>query len=142
MGHQAQRLTSSLLIISIILFLGLFNHTRRRLNAPKLDGKQFGPVLFLLSPTAEQASLLSSLPVTIHPTLFGQPLDRYIASGDAATETQIIAAGVAVRVLDVDTADEVCYFIDASAGPIPSSSGPRAAKTGCIGTMTAPVSID
>ena len=72
-------------------------------------------MLFLLSPTAEQASLLPSLPVTIHATLFGQPVDRYIASGDAAAETQIIAAGVDVRVLDAATSGKVYYFIDTSA---------------------------
>ena len=115
MGHQTQRLTSSLLIISIILFLLAAQPYPAQAERAQLDGKQFGPVLFLLSPTAEQASLLPSLPVTIHATLFGQPVDRYIASGDAAAETQIIAAGVDVRVLDAATSGKVYYFIDTSA---------------------------
>ncbi len=115
MGHQTQRLTSSLLIISIILFLLVAQPYPAQAERAQLDGKQFGPVLFLLSPTAEQASLLPGLPVTIHATLFGQPVDRYIASGDAAAETQIIAAGVDVRVLDAATSGKVYYFIDTSA---------------------------
>ena len=115
MGHQTQRLTSSLLIISIILFLLAAQPYPAQAERAQLDGKQFGPVLFLLSPTAVQASLLPSLPVTIHATLFGQPVDRYIASGDAAAETQIIAVGVDLRVLDAATSGKVYYFIDTSA---------------------------
>ena len=115
MGHQTQRLTSSLLIIGIVLFLLVVQPSPAQAERAQLDGKQFGPVLFLLSPTAEQASLLPGLPVTIHATLFGQPVDRYIASGDAAAETQIIAAGVDVRVLDAATSGKVYYFIDTSA---------------------------
>ncbi|MCU0503363.1 MAG: M20/M25/M40 family metallo-hydrolase, partial [Anaerolineae bacterium] len=115
MGHQTQRLTSSLLIISIILFLLAAQPYAAQAERAQLDGKQFGPVLFLLSPTAEQANLLPSLPVTIHATLFDQPVDRYIASGDAAAETQIITAGVDVRVLDSATSGKAYYFIDTSA---------------------------
>ena len=134
MGHQARRRTPSFLVLSIIFLLLAAKPFPAQAEHARLDGKQFGPVLFLISPTPDQAGLLPDQPVTIHATLFNQPMDRYFACGDAAAESLIVAAGVAVRVLDVDTADKVCYFIDASAGPIPSSSGPRAAKTGCIGT--------
>jgi len=99
---------------SIILFLLVVQPCPAQAERTQLDGRQFGPVLFLLSPTAEQVSLLPSLPVTIHATLFGQPVDRYIASGDATAETQILAAGVDVRVLDAATSDKVYYFIDTS----------------------------
>jgi hypothetical protein len=115
MGHQTRRRISALLIVRIIILLLTAQPYPAQAEHAQLDGKQFGPVLFLLSPTAEQADLLPNLSVTIHATLFDQPMNRYIASGDAAAEPLIAAAGVAVRVLDADTTGKVYYFIDASA---------------------------
>ena len=85
------------------------------LRALRRDEPRFGPQLVLLSPALDQLAQLSSLPITIHATLYDQPANTYIASGDASSVARCIASGMPVRVLDADTAGKAYYFVDTRA---------------------------
>ena len=78
----------------------------------------YGPQLFLLSPAADQWSVLIGLPAAVHAVLpapaDGEP-ERYIASGGAELSDLAAAAGLPSEILDADTAGKVYYFVDAQA---------------------------
>ena len=107
---------ASPIILSVVLtlLLAALPHSAGAAT-PRAATPAFGPALYLLGPTAAQIPLLPHLPVAIHAEILQKATPGYIASGDAAAEPAIAAAGIALRVLDMDTTGKVYYFLDASA---------------------------
>jgi hypothetical protein len=103
-----------ILAVVLTLLLAALPHSAGA-AAPWAAAPAFGPALYLLGPTAAQIPLLLHLPVAIHAEILQKAVPGYIASGAAAAEPAIAAAGIALRVLDIDTAGKVYYFLDASA---------------------------
>jgi hypothetical protein len=83
------------------------------LAAQAAENAAFGPQLFLLNPSPQQAKLLPSLPATIHAALHGEEPTRYIASAGADLPDRAAAENIAAQLLDADTAGKVYYFADA-----------------------------
>ncbi len=97
----------SLLLLLLLLALGIpLPAARSQAQTP------IGSQLFLVESGAVPVEAVWTTALVVHAVLDS---DQVIASGDVAARGEATTAGLAVTLLDEDTADRVYYFVDAQA---------------------------
>jgi len=112
------------ILIGVLLVAGLTGvlPTSGR-GSDAVRAASFGPQLYLLSPSPDQAEVLPTLPATVHAVLYSDGPERYVASGGPDLLDQATAKGIPVRLLDADTAGKSYYFADAQADDASAQAG-------------------